>query len=224
MGKIKIILCSLFLLSFFILSFLNPSSTSAQLDSHCTKIGDECCGPLNDLYCDSGLFCNEETGLCEGEPDAHCGLDGELCCDPFEKGYECANSMSTCVEGRCQPPQGPEIPPDSEIPIVVGPEECKGSTPDNPILKTAVGCIHTKPSGFIKDLFGIALSLAGGIAFLLMTWGAFLFITSQGNPDQLQKAKETIVSAIGGLLFIIFAVFLLRLIGVDILKIPGFEK
>jgi len=56
-----------------------------------------------------------------------------------------------------------------------------------------------------------------------MAWGAFLYITSQGNPDQLQKAKETIVSAIGGLLFIIFAVFLLRLIGFDILKITGFK-
>jgi hypothetical protein len=68
----------------------------------------------------------------------------------------------------------------------------------------------------------VAISLGGGIAFLIMGVGAFLFITSQGNPEQLQKGKEMIVSAGAGLLFIIFSIFLLRLIGVDILKIPGF--
>jgi len=217
MGKIKTILYSLILLSFFILSFLNPSSALADLESHCTQVGNECCGPLDDLYCDLGLLCNEETGRCEEDPDAHCGLDGEICCE----GNECAGGMSTCVSGMCQPNQGNEVPPLG--PLKVGPKECEDSTPDDPVLRTAIGCIHTNPEGLVKWLFGFAGSLAGGIAFLLMAWGAFLYITSQGNPDQLQKAKETIVSAIGGLLFIIFAVFLLRLIGFDILKIPGFK-
>ena len=114
--------------------------------------------------------------------------------------------------------------------IPVGPEECTvtqivafGSVVRVPGIKTAIGCIPYDPGNLVKWLLGFGLSLAGGIAFLLMTWGACLYITSQGNPDQLQKAKETIVSAIAGLLFIIFAVFLLRLIGVDILKIPGFQ-
>ena len=229
MGKIKIALCSLILLSFFILSFLNPSSALAQ-DSHCTQVGDECCGPPGDLYCDLGLSCNEETERCEGDPVAHCGSDGEICCTISEKGYECAGGMSTCVAGVCQPNQGPEIPLPPQA--IVGPEECivnLKETPGgqfisgDPGIQTAIGCVPYDPGNLVKWLLGFGLSLAGGIAFLLMTWGAFLYITSQGNPDQLQKAEETIVSAVGGLLFIIFAVFLLRLIGVDILKIPGFQ-
>ena len=39
----------------------------------------------------------------------------------------------------------------------------------------------------------------------------------------LKKAQELITSCIMGLMLIIFSIFILRLIGVDILKIPGFE-
>jgi hypothetical protein len=54
-----------------------------------------------------------------------------------------------------------------------------------------------------------------------MVYGFFLMSTSQGDPKVIQGAKETITSAISGLLVSIFAVFLLRLIALDILKIPG---
>jgi len=145
------------------------------------------------------------------------GISGQLICEPNEE----IPVIPDCEPGEVTLPVGGTSGGDDFYPV--GPEECPGSTPDDPVLRTSLGCIHTNPEGLVKWLFGFAGSLAGGIAFLLMAWGAFLFITSQGNPDQLQRAKETIISAIGGLLFIIFAVFLLRLIGFDILKIPGFE-
>jgi glucose uptake protein GlcU len=66
-------------------------------------------------------------------------------------------------------------------------------------------------------LFGIA----GGISFLLMIYGFILVGTSNGDDKKLQGAKETITSAITGLLVSIFALFIFRLIAVDILKIPG---
>ena len=47
--------------------------------------------------------------------------------------------------------------------------------------------------------------------------------TSQGNPEKLKKAQEMLTSCIMGLMLIIFSVLILRLIGVDILKIPGFN-
>jgi len=46
--------------------------------------------------------------------------------------------------------------------------------------------------------------------------------SSQGNPEKLKKAQEMITSCIMGLMLIIFSVFILKLIGVNILKIPGF--
>ncbi len=67
-------------------------------------------------------------------------------------------------------------------------------------------------------------SIAGGIAFLLMVYGFILMSTSGGDPKKVEGAKETITSAITGLLLCIFALFLLRLIAVDILHIPGINK
>jgi len=88
---------------------------------------------------------------------------------------------------------------------------------------TALGCIPTDPSAFIGKLLSFGVALAGGIAFLLILLGGFQILTSTGNPEQLQAGQELVSSAVSGLLLIIFSVFLLRLIGVDILGIPGFN-
>lgn len=87
---------------------------------------------------------------------------------------------------------------------------------------TALGCVNTKPEDFVAQLLGWVIGLGGGIAFLLIVWGGFQIVTSSGNPEKLDAGKEIIVSALTGLLMIIFSVILLHLIGVDILKIPGF--
>ncbi len=91
-------------------------------------------------------------------------------------------------------------------------------------VKTALGCIPTDPSAFIGFILTIGIGLAGGIAFLLILFGGFQILTSAGNPEQLNAGKELVSSAIAGLLLIIFSVFILRIIGVDILGIPGFTK
>jgi len=88
---------------------------------------------------------------------------------------------------------------------------------------TAVGCIPTAPEEFIKWLLPVVISIAGGIAFLLILLGSFTVLTSAGNPDKLNEGKDIIVSAIVGLLVILFSVVLLKIIGVDILGLPGFE-
>lgn len=90
------------------------------------------------------------------------------------------------------------------------------------ICKTAIGDIDTNPTAFIKRIFGFILSLSGGIALLLIIFSGYKFMTSQGNPEKIQGARETIMSAIIGLLFIILSMLILQVIGVDILRIPGF--
>lgn len=90
-------------------------------------------------------------------------------------------------------------------------------------IQTALGCIPTDPSAFIGRLLTIGIGIAGGIAFLLILFGGFQILTSAGNPEHLNAGKELVSSAIAGLLLIIFSVFILRLIGVDILGIPDFK-
>lgn len=88
-------------------------------------------------------------------------------------------------------------------------------------VNTAFGEIPTNPAEFIKKLFGILLSASGGIALVLIIISGYNFIASQGNPEKIQGARETLTSAIVGLLFIIFSMVILEVIGVDILHIPG---
>ncbi len=88
---------------------------------------------------------------------------------------------------------------------------------------TAIGCIQTDPQKFIGDILRIGIGIGGGIAFLLILFGGFQILMSAGNPEQLNAGKELVTSAITGLLIIIFSIFILRLIGVSILGIPGFQ-
>ena len=88
-------------------------------------------------------------------------------------------------------------------------------------IQTALGCIPTDPQQFISLFFKWAVGLAGGIAFILMLFAAFKILMSTGNPETLKAAQEQLTSAIIGLLFIIFSVFLLRIIGLPIMNISS---
>ena len=71
-----------------------------------------------------------------------------------------------------------------------------------------------------ETVFGIGVGLAGGFSLLCIIYAAFMMQSSEGNPEKLKKAQEMITSCIMGLMLIIFSVFILRLIGVNLLKIP----
>jgi len=107
----------------------------------------------------------------------------------------------------------------SAAPAVLAKTEvfCAGETSIN----TALGCIPVEMDKFIAWILPYLFGIAGTLAFLLMVYGFILIGTSQGDPKALQGAKETVTSAIMGLLVSLFAIFLLRLITLDILKIPG---
>lgn len=101
-------------------------------------------------------------------------------------------------------------------------ERCIGSDVSPKGIPTALGCLATNPAQFIGSLFGIFLSLAGGIALLLIIYSGYRMVTSTGNPEALQGARETLTAAIVGLLFVIFSFVILEIIGVDILRLPQF--
>lgn len=88
-------------------------------------------------------------------------------------------------------------------------------------VNTALGCVPVVMDKFVAWLLPYLFGIGGGIAFLLMIYGFILMTTSNGDPKAVQGARETITSAVIGLLICIFAIFLLRLITVDILHIPG---
>lgn len=87
-------------------------------------------------------------------------------------------------------------------------------------IDTAIGCI---PFGDTDEFIGFilrwAIGIGGGIAFLLIIFAGFQIMTSTGNPERLKAGQELLTSAIAGLILLIFSVFILRIIGVNILGI-----
>lgn len=86
-------------------------------------------------------------------------------------------------------------------------------------VKTALGCLPTNPQAFVNTALPWAIGIGAGLAFLLGIYGALMIVISAGNPEKMQAGRELITSAISGLLIIIFAIFLLKVIGVDILNL-----
>jgi len=84
-----------------------------------------------------------------------------------------------------------------------------------------IGKMPTNSGEFIVKIFIIILSFAGGIALLLIILSGYKIIMSKGKPEAIQQGKEQLISAIVGLVFIIFSFVIFQLVFVDILKIPG---
>jgi hypothetical protein len=146
-------------------------------------------------------------------------------CEP--QSLKCFKTKTQIIVGKiCKSKKEKDFDPNKNV-------ECgstAGSTcdtdPKNPGIATAIGCIHTSFAAFIKDFMTFIIAISGGFAFLMMLLGAYQMLNSAGNPDSLQAGRERFTSAIVGLLFVIFAVLLLQVIGVDILfkGLPGFNR
>lgn len=146
------------------------------------------------------------------------------CTDPQNKpGSKCEkDDQIFCIntDGARDPNQIVCIPAPS---TAASGEPCDEGGSRGPGISTAIGCIHTNPAEFVKDFMAFAIGIGGGLAFLMMLLGAFQMLTSAGNPDTLKAGQDRLTSAVIGLLFVIFAVLLLQIIGFGILKIPGFN-
>lgn len=85
---------------------------------------------------------------------------------------------------------------------------------------TVFGCVGTTQGGFVDFLVSFLSSLSVGIAFLGIIYGGIKVMLARGNPEELNEGRRYIYGAIVGLLVVFFAVFLVRIVGKDILKLP----
>lgn len=92
-------------------------------------------------------------------------------------------------------------------------------------INTAIGCIpvlgNDNGTAFSAFVLKWAIGVGGGIAFLLIVYAGFMIMTSQGNPERLKAGQELLTSAISGVILLVLSVFILNVIGVKILAIPG---
>ena len=84
-------------------------------------------------------------------------------------------------------------------------------------------CVSNDPLKFATSIYGIGLSLIGVIGLLSIIYGAFLVLTSQGDPTKLQNGKSYIVYALIGMALAVGGLAFYRIIGANIIKLPGFS-
>jgi hypothetical protein len=59
----------------------------------------------------------------------------------------------------------------------------------------------------------ILLHLAGLLAVAFVMYGAFLYVTSHGEPDRVSSAKDTLINAIIGLVIVLLAIAIVSFVG-----------
>lgn len=232
----KLVSISYLLLAVSALSLVLPQKISAVCDP---QIYQTSCGTAGQkpYRCQERIaapsFCCDLPNECKPQIDpSHCPPDrieyqGE-CCKGLTGGFpnttDCIPFGNYCSSGYAYDPGTNKCAPVTTLPGAgIQPTGC--DTPAGPKtgIETAIGCINVSgPEGFVSSILSLAIGIGGGIAFLLIIFGAFQILTSSGNPEKVKAGKELITSAIAGLLLIIFSVFILRLLGAEILEIPGF--
>ena len=190
--------------------------------------------------------CRYDTD-CDQASDCTCtgyipGIMRGQCMPPF-----CGDWLHPCCEGdRCNEGLVPHhITIEPSVPIILcacihdislnfnlpqpDPDERMKCTPegqpDDSGIDTAIGCIpiqnFSRSRGFIYTVLQLSLGISGGVAFILIVVSGFLIITSSGDPRRLQAGKELLTAAVSGIIFLVMSVFILRTIGVEIIRLPG---
>ena len=86
-------------------------------------------------------------------------------------------------------------------------------------VNTAIGCLPTSINGVVSATIRISLGVAGALAFIRIALALIRLITDGANPETVKNSHAAITSSIIGLLVIIFSVFILNLVGVQILNL-----
>lgn len=165
---------------------------------------------------------NKRICLRQGTPFGIFGLNCDFHVD-FDVTVLTPTNSVIKTGGEAGIPTGPPLAEESSVAITPA---CKPITENGKttyICETAIGDINTNPQEFVKRIFSLVLGLAGGIALILIMVSGYKFMASRGDPEAVKAATEQLTSAVIGLLFIIFSFVILQIIGVDILRIPGFQ-
>ena len=95
--------------------------------------------------------------------------------------------------------------------------ECDAKKGAGDWLETGFGCIpvdRTIVPTAIERVYALALFIGFTVAVIMIVLGGIQYITSSGNPQTLESARERITSALWGLGLLVLAFILLNTIGV----------
>jgi hypothetical protein len=132
-------------------------------------------------------------------------------CAPRDPANPYANPGEACDEylNQCK-----------ALPVIAQTTACTDGTPG--CVNSGLGPIKFEYGGFLNQIITIGISIGSGIGFLMLIYGSWKTMMSKGNPDAINEGKEIITSAVAGLVFIVFSVTIMQVIGLDILGLNRF--
>ena len=71
----------------------------------------------------------------------------------------------------------------------------------------------TSITDYISAIIAWAIPILGGIALLMFIYAGYMYMTSQGNPDKINSAKEIVISTLVGILLLFGIGLIIRQIG-----------
>lgn len=103
--------------------------------------------------------------------------------------------LAQAQTGPCKPGQG-------------GSTTINGQTICNPLLGPNINSVADIINIILPFLYGIA----GVILFLIMIWGGYDFLLSQGDPEKVEGARGKITAGIIGFVLLIISYVLVKII------------
>jgi len=89
-------------------------------------------------------------------------------------------------------------------------------------VSASSGTAHTEFGDFanvgtyVTAVLRWANPIIASLAVLMLIIAGYMYMTSQGNPDQIKKAKEIIIGVVLGVALLYLASLLFNTIGIDI--------
>lgn len=103
------------------------------------------------------------------------------------------------------------------IPGPVLPAPTPTSTCSYPKVETIFGCLKQDKNIleiFVTSYFLWVAGIIGTLAMLGLILAGFTYSTANGNPDQIKKAKDIVITSLTGLIIILLAYALFAFMGI----------
>ncbi|MBI2338247.1 hypothetical protein HYU95_03635 [Candidatus Daviesbacteria bacterium] len=175
------------------------------------------CDPLDfqpNHGCDTGLLCKSFTadpnrGSCEKPitETGQCSPNDLLPNHGCDTGLLCKSFTADPNRGSCEKPAGSA---QNRIPDIFGkispPSALQNLLKNDP---TGAGAI----SKFLSNGVTLIYSIAAIILLFMFLWGAFQWLTSGGDKEQLAAAQKRIINAIIGIILFAVAFAVIQVLG-----------
>jgi len=79
---------------------------------------------------------------------------------------------------------------------------------------------YTSIGDYVSGFYTFSIWLVTIISVIMIIWGAYLIITSSGNPESVKKGREIIISSLASLGILLMATVILGIINPQIIQNP----